>query len=401
MIIDAHVHFTPPSLRDSLDDFFSEEPFWGLLLAPGPDGKSLQGWATAEQMIADMDAAGVDRVVLMGEYRRSHEACVARNNLALEIVRRWPDRVTAFAVVQPKAGQAALDEVARCVGEGMAGVGELGPYGQGYRLDDPDFLRLAESCIELNIPINLHTNEEVGRYYPGKATTPLEHYYRLAATYPELKLILAHWGGGLLFYELMPAVARTLRNVWYDTAASPLIFPTERIFTAALACVRPEKLLFASDYPLRLYPSRQEGPDMRPFLSEVGKLPWDDATRAAIMGGNAARLLDLNRAQDGNAPVGAGTGRSRTRPRMGGETPPLHEDLSITADQSVSLLAHAFPQTQAVFDAHGIPWRDEPTPSWEPIRQAAAVRGYSPEQTTLLLEELRAAVGYRPEIGRR
>ncbi len=78
----------------------------------------------------------------------------------------------------------------------MRGVGELGPYGQGYRLDDADFLRLAEACIRLDIPLNLHTNEEVGHYYPGKATTPLVHYYELAVRYPELKLILAHWGAG-------------------------------------------------------------------------------------------------------------------------------------------------------------------------------------------------------------
>ena len=168
LIIDAHVHYTPPALRDNLDAFFREEPFWGLLLAPGADGRSLQGWATDERMIADMDAAGVDRVVLMGEYRRSHEACVARNDAAIEIARRWPERVAPFAVVQPKAGRPALDEVSRCVDAGMQGVGELGPYGQGYRLDDPDFLRLAEACIRHNIPLNLHTNEEVGLLLPGQ-----------------------------------------------------------------------------------------------------------------------------------------------------------------------------------------------------------------------------------------
>ena len=290
MIIDAHVHFTPPELRDNLGAFFRDEPFWALLLAPGPDGRSLQGWATAERMIEDMDAAGVDKVVLMGEYRRSHEACVARNDQALDIMRRWPDRVIPFAVVQPKAGHAAMDEVARCVDAGMRGVGELGPYGQGYRLDDPEFLRLAEACIKLDIPLNLHANEEVGRYYPGKATTPLVHYYELAARYPELKLILAHWGGGLLFYELMPAVARVLRNVWYDTAASPLMFPTARIFGAALACVAPHKLLFASDYPLRLYPASQQQPDMRPFMDEIDRLGWDEATRSAIMGAECCRV---------------------------------------------------------------------------------------------------------------
>ncbi len=382
MIIDAHVHYTPPALRDHLDDFLKEEPFWGLLLAPGPDGRSLQGWATPERMIADMDAAGVDRVVLMGEYRRSHEACVARNDQAIAIARRWPDRVIPFAMVQPKAGAAALDEVARCVDAGMRGVGELGPYGQGYRLDDPDFLRLAEACIRHNIPLNLHTNEEVGHYYPGKATTPLAHYYELAVRYPELRLILAHWGGGLLFYELMPAVRRALANVWYDTAASPLIFPTSRIFNAALACVAPQKLLFASDYPLRLYPARQAEPDMLPFLREVGALGLDADARSAIMGGNAAALLGLEGSQAGTYgrnTTGAAAGRAGSGP--------------LDVDASVAQTAQAFPQTQAVFDAHGIPWRDDPVPFWEPVRQAAAVRGYGPEEVRRLLDELNEAAG--------
>ncbi|MBN1966649.1 MAG: amidohydrolase family protein, partial [Anaerolineae bacterium] len=167
MLIDAHVHYTPPSLAADLDAFVQEEPFWGLMLAPDAAGESMQGWATAERMIADMDAAGIDIVVLMGEYRRTHAGCVARNDLALQIIRRWPERVIAFAMIQPLAGQAALDELARCLDGGMRGVGELGPYGQGYRLDDPDFLRLAEACIRHDIPLNLHANEELGHWYPG------------------------------------------------------------------------------------------------------------------------------------------------------------------------------------------------------------------------------------------
>ena len=105
MRIDAHVHYTPPSLAAELDTFIQQEPFWGLMLAPDAGGGSVQGWATAERMIADMDAAGIDKVVLMGEYRRTHDGCVARNDQALAIIRRWPTRVAAFAMIQPTAGR--------------------------------------------------------------------------------------------------------------------------------------------------------------------------------------------------------------------------------------------------------------------------------------------------------
>jgi hypothetical protein len=334
-----------------------------------------------------MDAAGVDKVVLMGEYRRTHDGCVARNDQALAIIRRWPGRVAAFAMIQPKAGQASLAELARCLDGGMAGVGELGPYGQGYRLDDPDFLRLAEACIRRSIPLNLHTNEEVGHFYPGKAAPPQRDYYRLAARYPELKLILAHWGGGLFFFELMPEVRRVLRNVRYDTAASPLIFPTRDIFDVALRCIDHHKILYASDYPLRLYPRRQPEPDFTPFLAEIDALGLAPDVQADILGGNAARLLGWvepsPRAEPGarmRRPIQVITEVSRT------------PGVKIAATMSTLAVAAAWPETQAVFACHGIPCDDSPVPFWEPIAQASAARGLAPDAVARLLAELNEAV---------
>ena len=67
-----------------------QEPYWGLLLGP----KSIQGWASAEQMMADMERVALDRVVLVGEYFQQHASCVVRNDQTLDLIRRWPDRIT-------------------------------------------------------------------------------------------------------------------------------------------------------------------------------------------------------------------------------------------------------------------------------------------------------------------
>lgn len=387
MIIDAHVHYTPPELAASLDEFVASEPYWGLLMG-GPS--SVQGWAPAERMIEDMDRAGVDKVVLVGEYRRRHDGCVARNDAGIELARRFPDRIVPFAVIQPKAGPAALEELRRCVDLGMRGVGELGPYGQGYRLDDPDFLRLVEACIRYDLPMNLHVNEEVGAYYPGKATTPLVHYYQLAERYPELRLILAHWGGGLMFYELSAPARCVLRNVCYDTAASPLLFETQRIFAAALACVSPRKILYATDYPLRLYGRRQSQPTMQPFLAEVDALGLDDETRSDILGRNAARLLGL-------LPHVAPAEAPAPRPRRAAVISRLRGDeTAVSPNMAVAAVALAWPATRSVFEKHGIPWQDQAVPYWEPILQAAAVRGYGPAEQAHLMAELAEAAGAQP-----
>jgi predicted TIM-barrel fold metal-dependent hydrolase len=377
MLIDAHVHLMAPMTTAELDDFCRAEPYWGLLLQP-PGGRSIQGWATPERMLADMDAAGVDRVIIQGQYRRTHAACVAHNDQIIQVVRRWPARAGGFAVVQPLAGAAALDELDRCLDAGLCGVGELNPYAQGHSLRHPDFRRLAEACIARNIPLNLHVSEEVGHYYPGKSATPLRDYYWLAGRYPELRLILAHWGGGLFFYELMPSARRVLSNVCYDTAASPLLYPTADVFAVALRCVRPGKVLYGSDYPLRLFPRRQSKPDFTSFLFEVEAVDIPTADRRALLGENAARMFGV---QSGDA--------SADRPTATAEVvlcPPIHDFMAVT------MVAEEWPQTQAVFERHGIPWRDSPVPDWEPIVQAAAAHGYPPHLRQRLLEELNAAI---------
>ncbi len=379
MRIDFHTHYTPPLTPAEMDTLCREEPYLGLLLHPPDSARSIQGWATAERMLQDMDAAAIDRVVLQGEYRRTHEACVARNNQALELTRRWPDRLTAFAMLQPAANLKALDELQRCLDAGMRGVGELNPYAQGYSLDHPGFLRLAEACIERDLPLCLHVSEEIGRYYLGKSTTPLRHYYELACRYPELKLVFAHWGGGLFFYELMPKVSQQLRNVWYDTAASPLLYRTSPVFEVALRCVDHRKLLFGSDYPLLLYPSRQSEPDFRPFLEQVEAADMPAAVRHDLTGGNAARLLGLS--PDLRGP------EERRGPRRVEEP-----SVPIGGFMAVSMVADHWPQTRGVFEKHHIPWRDSPVPCWEPIVQAAAARGYGPVDQQRLLEELNEAI---------
>lgn len=375
MKIDAHVHYMPPELKNNLAEFTAQEPYWGLLLPS--EGKSVQGWASTEQMLSDMDRAGLDKVVLQGEYFQRHENCVARNSQAIALVKQYPDRMMAFAVIQPKAGVHALDELKRCLDNGLCGVGELNPYAQGYPLNDPDFYRLVEACIAADIPLNLHVSEEVGPHYPGKSNMPLRHYYNLAERYPALKLILAHWGGGLVFYEAMPKVRAVLRNVWYDTAASPLLYDTAQIFPAALHCVAPHKLLYGSDYPLRLYPRRQKTPDFHTFMADIAALNLDPAHLTDIMGRNAARLLGL---------LPADTPAVSTRPVQDTPTPP------ITSQMAVVMVARAWPETRAIFEQHGIPWQDSPVPPWEPIAQAAAARGYTPTMQTHLLEQLNTAL---------
>ncbi len=373
------MHFQPPEALAYLAEAAEREPYWAMLLGLHTTTRQPPASVDAGRVLADMDRAGIDRAVIQGEYYRQHESCVAANDRALALHRRHPERFLVFATVQP-ADTRALDEVRRCAAAGAAGVGELNPYAQGFTLNSPAFLRLAETCIDLNLPLLLHVNEPVGRYYPGKAVTSLAQYYELALRFPDLTIILAHWGGGLFFYELMPPVRQALRNVWYDTAASPLLYPTADIFAVALRCVHPRKILFGSDYPLPLYPRVSREPDFSAFLDEIMALDIAPGIRDDLLGRNSARLLGLIPSED--APE-EDTARQNPMP------PPRRP---ITAAMPVAAIAAAWSPARAVLEAYGIPWETVEVPFWEPLSQAAAARGIGPERLARLLADLNAAV---------
>jgi predicted TIM-barrel fold metal-dependent hydrolase len=404
MRVDAHVHYTPPALAARLPEVVQEEPYWGLLLAPGGTGSALQDWVEPERMLADMAAAGLDRAVILGSYWRHEDWCEAQNSQIMSLVHCWPDRLSGFCTVQPKAGARALDELKRCLDGGLCGVGEMGAYGQGWDLEDRDFLRLVEACIDYDIPLNLHVSEEIGHFYAGKSTTPLRSYYRLAERYPELRLILAHWGGGLFFYEIMPEVRKVLRNVVYDTAASPLLFPTAHVFPMALGALEPHKILYGSDYPLRICPAKQSGADFRPFLAEIAELGLSSGTLEAVLGGNTEILLGLSpgvgvKALPGMAETAAEHGAPGARPDRAPRRSALITEIDPATAQAVHELmavravAEAWPATRPVFEYYGIAWRDTPVPYWEPIIQAAAALGIGPALQQQLLDDLNAAIG--------
>src|SRR6185312_1203945 len=119
--------------------------------------------------------------------------------------------------------------------------------------------------------------------YPGRVETPLADFVRLAREYPQTKFILAHWGGGLAFDN----ECRPLRNVFYDTAASPLLYDAG-VWVRGVEAAAEGRVLFGSDYPLILYPRTEAAPGFGGILDEMKAGNLTEAQRTAILGENAA-----------------------------------------------------------------------------------------------------------------
>lgn len=278
MIVDAHVHVHRPEVASCRGEFCERDSYFGKLYA---SAKSKM--ATAEELIAAMDQGGVDVSVICGFAWRDEGLCGADNDYVMDAIRRYPDRLIGLAVVNPAAGLEAVREMERCAEGGLRGVGELMPDGQGYDLDGiPTLQPIMEAAQALKWPVLTHSNEQVGHDYPGKGRTGPEAVLHLAEAFPDVRIVCAHWGGGLLFYELMPEVRGVLRNVYYDTAASPLLYD-DRIYRVAMD-IAPEKILFGSDYPLLC---------TRRYLGRIRAAGLAGNLEKALLGGNAARLFGM------------------------------------------------------------------------------------------------------------
>ncbi|MPN16124.1 hypothetical protein SDC9_163462 [bioreactor metagenome] len=191
------------------------------------------------------------------------------NDYMADAFRRHPDRLAGFASINPKLGaEAAVAEIQRCVSLGFKGIGELGPGGNGYDFSDPDFLTVLACAQHYSLPVCIHCGEPVGHLYAGKDTTPLAPLPDVAARFPALKLILAHMGGGMPFYAMNPKMGPVMKNVYYDTAANPLLYGIRSI-KAVMDMAGADRLLYGSDFPLLLYPSRFREMDFTLFLSDI------------------------------------------------------------------------------------------------------------------------------------
>ena len=277
VIIDFHTHVFSPALIANRDKYVAADACFALLY-----GNKKAKLATAENLIAEMDASGVDKAVILNIGWVNHDLCVETNDYLLESAARYPDRFIPFIAVQPQAGTLALREIERCANAGARGVGELRPDIQGLDLGDRNVMKpLVEALIERDLILLSHADEPVGHTYPGKGAVTPAVLYPFIEKYPELKLVLAHWGGGLPFYALMPEVAAAMKNVWFDSAATPYLYqPT--VYERAADLVGETKILFGSDWPLL---------GQRRCLEELKVLNLSTQTLNAMLGGNAAALL--------------------------------------------------------------------------------------------------------------
>ncbi|MBF0099401.1 MAG: amidohydrolase [Desulfobacterales bacterium] len=277
-IIDCHTHIFPKEIRESRENYLVDEPAFNILYH-SPKSK-LCG---AAELIQMMDEQEIQTSIVLGFPWKKKDTFQRHNDYLLESVMKYKGRLIGLCCFDLWNPHAA-DELERCLQAGLSGAGELAFYDDSFDQYAQSMLpQIMDICREKNVPMMLHTNEPVGHAYHGKTNMQLPHLYKLIQQFKQNTIILAHWGGGIFFYNLMKRdVKETLSNVYLDTAASPYLYDPS-IYACAIQVFGSQKILFGSDYPL-IKPKR--------YVQEMEQANLSQQDFIAICSDNARKLFN-------------------------------------------------------------------------------------------------------------
>ena len=272
--------------------------------------------------VEEMDRAGVDLALLsciLG-WETTVENCRLINDAAAQIQKDYPDRFACLAHVPPLEGEPALAELERALGElGLCGA-TISSQSNGLSLDAQEFRPFFERVARLSATVFVHPalapkGYDLLKDYMLPVILAREFDLGVAVTrliaggvldrYPELKLVFAHFGGGLAGYKeriarssyrfkLPKSFEEYFDRLYFDMAGfegSPVAL------RCALEGIKPERMVFATDYPQNFNNSDprvgKNVDGIGKYIETIRKLPLDTKVIDGMLGGTAARLLNL------------------------------------------------------------------------------------------------------------
>ena len=264
MIIDFHTHAFPDELASRAIE---------TLDAMVPKGAEAVLDGTLGALLDSMDRAGIDRCVICS---------IATAPKQVDAILRWSlsiadDRVVPFGSVHPDCEDPAA-EVRKIARAGLRGI-KMHPLYQGFAADDERLWPVYDAVCEAGLILLMHCGRDVA-FPPEDDRAAPRRVLKVHRAFPDMPLVAAHLGGWRMWEEVAETLAGT--DVYLETSYSIGLCEPD-----TLAALRgrhaPERVLFGTDSPWR---------DQAEALALVRATWPDPAAQAAVLGGNARRLLD-------------------------------------------------------------------------------------------------------------
>lgn len=323
MVVDFQHHYVPVELAKKRGVYSEKTTYFkegGL-----PATTMHERLYNLDLQLKEMDEAGVDVSVLscLLGWDATLEECRLINEDLAQVQRKFPGRFVGLAQLPVLEGGEVLKELGRAIRDlGLHGV-TITSQIKGVPLDSPKLYDFYEKVCELDIPIFVHPalvpiGYESLKDYDLPRILGREVDLSVATTriiaggvldrFPSIKFVIAHFGGGIAaikerllgkgyrFGTLKRPFGEYFDMLYFDLAG----FEGGLIaLRCALLGIRPERLVFASDYPQDFTGVNTDtGKGMRAlsdYIEAVRSLDLKSETKEAILGGTAARLLKLGR----------------------------------------------------------------------------------------------------------
>lgn len=268
------LHFFRP--RPAVEDPVTGNPFAkGRRPSESFDQKSIELFAQ------EMDAAGIDMAVIMGQRAAKRWGSVANDDIG-ELVKQYPNRFFGFAGIDP-AEPDAVDEIHRSVEAlGCRGISILPGWSDPpLRDDDPAVYPIYETCRELGLPVMITSSHYIG---PDMSYAMPVHIQHVALDFPELTIIVGH--GCWPWTTQACALAMRCTNVYLMPEFYMYLphMPGAEDYVRAANSYLSHRMLYSSCYPSR---------SLGQALAEFKLLPLTPETQKNMLWRNGARLLGL------------------------------------------------------------------------------------------------------------
>ena len=234
---------------------------------------------TIEEMVAKMDAAGIEKGVL--EVPMTHTEDYDQDP-TMKAVKQYPDRFVGYCSdysASPNDGMAGVRRLERLVKDYDVKALHIRPSRVGYPPNDKRYYPLYAKCIELDIPVTLNTGIPLPRDLAW-FQDPI-HLDEVCWFFPELKVVMTH--GGEPWQAMCVKLLLKWPNLYYmNVGSAPKYYPQEIIYY--MNTRGADKVLYAAGYPLIEF---QRG------MTEVKELPLRDHVWSKFLRENAIKVFKL------------------------------------------------------------------------------------------------------------
>jgi uncharacterized protein len=297
MIIDSHAHWWPS------DEYVQSKAAWKMLIKGlkeryykpagvdiGEDDlKKIFFDPDGSLLLNQMKEAGIDKCVILPlDWEKicgkAEKDIIEQNRVYAELSNKYPDKIISFFSINPERANAVKSFQTAVTEWGMKGLKLYPPT--GFYPDDPLCTPFYEICCEYDLPVVFHG---AGSPMSDTQFCHPDGFKRLADTFPELKIVIAHSGGTEWFKEAA-SLYRKRENIFMDISGFQGVRDTD-IFKNFLKQLYDlaesfERIMFGTDNPI--FNGVCKAADM---VDAIYNIDLPEREKSNLLGNAAEKLL--------------------------------------------------------------------------------------------------------------